>query len=293
MPVRQQKMPGHDARQEISHMNWPAETIWQQVMALGLPSLASFSVEILPELDSTNSELMRRARSGRLEPTLLTAETQTAGRGRMGRGWLSSPGDSLTFSLGISLAPASWEGLSLAVGVSVAESLQGTITSPGASIQLKWPNDLWLQDRKLAGILIETANVPPPVTPFSAARPQERYVVIGIGINIAPRPATPDLRQTPACLQEFAPASTPQTALQQLFTRLLADILLFEREGFAAFAGRFTDRDALQSRAVTLSDGSEGRAQGVDGSGALLVHTSQGVQRVASQEVSVRPAAKH
>jgi BirA family transcriptional regulator, biotin operon repressor / biotin---[acetyl-CoA-carboxylase] ligase len=66
-------------------MIWPAETIWQQVMALGLPSLAAFSVEVLPEIDSTNTELMRRAHAGRLEPTLLIAEQQTAGRGRMGR----------------------------------------------------------------------------------------------------------------------------------------------------------------------------------------------------------------
>ncbi len=263
------------------HIPWPAETIWQQVMALGLPSLASFSVEILPEIDSTNTELMHRARAGRTEPTLLVAETQTAGRGRMGRGWLSSPGDSLTFSFGISLSPGSWEGLSLAVGVSVAESLQG-------DIQLKWPNDLWLQERKLAGILIETASAPQP------ARAQERFAVIGIGINIAAhqfnQATGPDLRQAPAWLQEFQPASSPQTALEQLFARLLNDILLFEREGFAAFFSRFAARDALQGREVTLSDGQQGRAKGVDGSGALLVHTSQGRQRVASQEVSVRPS---
>jgi BirA family transcriptional regulator, biotin operon repressor / biotin---[acetyl-CoA-carboxylase] ligase len=276
MPVRQQKMPGHYASEEVSLMNWPGETIWQQVMALGLPSLASFSVEILPEIDSTNTELMRRARAGRTEPTLLVAEQQTAGRGRMGRGWLSQAGDSLTFSLGISLAPASWEGLSLAVGVSVAESLPG-------DIQLKWPNDLWWQDRKLAGILIETASLP------QSARAQERFAVIGIGINIAPRPASPDLRQAPAWLQEFQPASRPQTALEQLFARLLGDLLLFEREGFAAFSSRFAARDALRGRRVTLSDGQQGRSQGVDASGALLVHTSQGLQRVASQEVSVRP----
>jgi BirA family transcriptional regulator, biotin operon repressor / biotin---[acetyl-CoA-carboxylase] ligase len=262
-------------------MNWPAETIWQQVMAFGLPSLASFSVEILPEIDSTNTELMRRARGGHTEPTLLIAETQTAGRGRMGRGWLSSPGDSLTFSFGLSLAPISWEGLSLAVGVSLAESLGA---SHAETVQLKWPNDLWLQDRKLAGILIETASMP------LGARSQERFAVIGIGINIAPRPTNPYLRHPPAWLQEFQPASSPQRALEQLFARLLGDILLFEREGFAAFSSRFAAHDALQGREVTLSDGQQGRAQGVDGSGALLVHTSLGLQRVASQEVSVRPS---
>ncbi len=249
-------------------------------MALGLPSLASFSVEILPEIDSTNSELMRRARAGRPEPTLLIAEQQTAGRGRMGRMWQSSPGNSLTFSLGLSLSPASWEGLSLAVGASVASSL-----SPDASegIQLKWPNDVWWQGRKLAGILIETTSPPAP------ARGQERFAVIGIGINIRPRPAEPNLSTPPAWLQEISPESSPQTALERLFIPLLRDLLEFERAGFAAFSSRFAARDGLKGRAVSLSDGIQGQASGVDGSGALLVHTSQGMQRVASLEVSVRP----
>ncbi len=260
-------------------MSWPAETIWQQVMALGLPSLASFSVEILPEIDSTSTELMRRARAGHTEPTLLVAETQTAGRGRMGRGWLSSPGDSLTFSFGISLAPIRWEGLSLAVGVSVAESLS---LANGEQIQLKWPNDLWWQGRKLAGILIETTSPP-------ATSNRERFAVIGIGINIRARPMDANLSTPPAWLQEFQPVSSPQTALERLFAPLLSNLLEFEREGFAAFSSRFAARDALAGREVTLSDGQQGRAQGVDGSGALLVHTSLGLQRVASQEVSVRP----
>jgi BirA family transcriptional regulator, biotin operon repressor / biotin---[acetyl-CoA-carboxylase] ligase len=261
-------------------MNWPGETIWQQVMALGLPSLASFSVEILPEIDSTNSELMRRARAGQCEPTLLIAEQQTAGRGRMGRAWASQAGDSLTFSFGISLRPASWEGLSLAMGASVAHSLAA---GSGEPIRLKWPNDLWWQGRKLAGILIETANPP------SGSRSGERYAVIGIGINIAPRVADPSLSTPPASLQEISPTSSAQTALERLFRPMLADLLEFERAGFAAFSSRFAALDALRGCNVRLSDGQEGTAQGVDATGALLVHTSQGLQRIASQEVSVRP----
>ncbi len=252
-------------------------------MALGLPSLASFSVEILPAIDSTNSELMRRARAGRTEPTLLIAEQQTAGRGRMGRDWQSKPGDSLTFSFGIKLSPTNWEGLSLAVGTSVAQSLgEGT-----DQIRLKWPNDLWFQSRKLAGILIETATT--TTNSGTMATSAERYCVIGIGINIAPCPPDPSLRTPAAWLQELHPASSPQSALEQLFTRLLVDILQFEREGFAAFSSRFAALDALQGQDVALSDGLAGVARGVDATGALLVHTSQGTQRVASQEVSVRP----
>ena len=264
-------------------MHSSAEAIWQQVMALGLPSLAAFSVEILPEIDSTNTELMRRARAGRTEPTLLVAEQQTAGRGRMGRSWQSSPGDSLTFSLGLSLSPASWEGLSLAVGTSVAQSLSSLHDNKSSEqIQLKWPNDLWWQGRKLAGILIETAAP-------TLAHARERFAVIGIGINIRSRVFDSNLSNQAASLQEINPASSPQAALKRLFAPLLGDLLEFERAGFTAFSSRFAARDGLKGRLVALSDGSQGQAQGVDNTGALLVHTSLGLQRVASQEVSVRP----
>jgi BirA family transcriptional regulator, biotin operon repressor / biotin---[acetyl-CoA-carboxylase] ligase len=263
-----------------------AETIWQAVMALQQPALAGFSVEVLPEIDSTNTELMRRARAGRTEPTLLVAEQQTAGRGRLGRAWLSdappsSAGPqypSLTFSLGVLLQPQAWDGLSLAVGTSVAGSLH-------PSIQLKWPNDLWVDGRKLAGILIETAQ---------AAGHEGRYAVIGIGINIAPRPSE-GLSTAPAALLELLPSASAAQALESLVAPLLRDVLLFEREGFAAFASRFAARDALHGRSVALLDNAGtavggGVAQGVDGSGALLVHTAAGVQAVSSAEVSVRPA---
>ncbi|WP_021026749.1 hypothetical protein, partial [Comamonas sp. B-9] len=101
-------------------IRWPAEAIWEAVE----PQLPGFTIEVLPSIDSTNTELMRRARAGRQEPILLVAEQQTAGRGRMGKPWRSEVGDSLLMSLGLPLAPADWSGLSLAVGVSVAQSLQ-------------------------------------------------------------------------------------------------------------------------------------------------------------------------
>ena len=81
-----------------------AEAIWQAVV----PTLPGFTVEVVPQIDSTNTELMRRARSAPLDPVLLVAEQQTAGRGRLGRGWHSQAGQSLTFSLGLMLAPREW-----------------------------------------------------------------------------------------------------------------------------------------------------------------------------------------
>jgi len=251
-------------------MKWKAEAIWQAVA----PGLPGFTVEVLPQLDSTNTELMRRARAGRGEPVLLVAEQQTAGRGRLGRAWHSSPGDSLTFSLGLALAPADWSGLSLAVGASVADSLHPDIV-------LKWPNDLWLAERKLGGILIETAS-------FGDGAAGSRYAVIGIGINLAPR-AGDGLSTPPAALRELLPELDAPAVLQRIAGPLVRDLQRFERQGFAAFQDRFQRRDALRGRPVQLSDGTAGVAQGVDACGSLLVHTAAGLQPVSSSEVSVRP----
>ena len=253
-------------------MNWPAEAIWEAVA----PLLPGFTVEVLPAVDSSNSELMRRARAGRAEPVLLLAEHQTAGRGRLGRDWHSAPGDSLTFSLGLPLAPADWSGLSLAVGVSVAESLH-------PAVRLKWPNDLWVADRKLGGILIETAS-------FGEGAAGARYAVIGIGLNIAPRPAA-GLSTPPAAVRELLPEADAPAVLLRLAPALVRDVQAFEQAGFRAFHARFDARDILRDRAVTLSDGTAGTAHGVSEAGALLVHTAAGLQAVGSSEVSVRPAA--
>jgi BirA family biotin operon repressor/biotin-[acetyl-CoA-carboxylase] ligase len=252
-------------------MNWPAEAIWEAVA----PLVPGFTVEVLPRLASTNGELMRRARAGGGEPVLLVAEQQTAGRGRLGRSWQSAAGDSLTFSLGLPLAPADWAGLSLAVGVSVAESLH-------PAIRLKWPNDLWLDDRKLGGILIETAS-------FGEGA-GGRYAVIGIGLNIA-SPPPEGLSTPPAALRELLPHAQAPDVLQLVALPLVNDVLRFAAAGFAAFRARFDARDALRGRAVTLSDGSAGVAHGVSASGSLLVHTAAGLQAISSSEVSVRPAA--
>lgn len=240
------------------------------------PLLPGFTVEVLPEVGSTNTELMRRARAGQLEPVLLVAEQQTAGRGRLGRGWASQAGDSLTFSLGLPLAPRDWSGLSLAAGVSLAESLD-------PQVRLKWPNDLWLDDRKLAGILIETAS--------SGEQPgARRYAVVGVGINIAPRDAA-GLATPPAWLRELLPGVTAGEALRRVAAPLVQAVQAFETFGFAPFQARFNARDALRDRAVVLSDGTAGTAHGASEQGALLVHTASGMKPVTSSEVSVRPAA--
>lgn len=269
-------------------IHWPAEAIWEAVS----PSLAGFSVEILPEIDSTNTELMRRARAGQTEAVLLVAERQTSGRGRLGRQWFSGndpPAESkasvvsaangagytalqpsLTFSLGLALAPQDWSGLSLAVGLALVESLH-----PG--LQLKWPNDLWLEGRKLGGILIETASLG-----------ELRYTVVGIGINITPRNGV-GLRTPPAALSEILPDIDAGAALERVAVPLVRAVQRFESEGFGPLRAAFHTRDYLYGKEIVCSDGSAGMARGVDAAGALLVHTESGLKKITSAEVSVRP----
>lgn len=245
------------------------ESVWESVA----PLLPGFTVEVVPEIDSTNTELMRRARAGQLDPVLLVAERQTAGRGRLGREWLSANNNeasgSLTFSLGLALAPADWSGLSLAVGLALAEALH-------PDIQIKWPNDLWYQGRKLAGILIETASIG-----------TQRYAVVGVGINIAARSAE-GLRTPPAWLHELQPQWTAGDVLAQVLKPLVLRIQACCAQGFGALREAYHARDYLYGKDVVCTDGLSGQARGVDASGALLVHTAQGLQKITSAEVSVR-----
>lgn len=252
----------------------------RRALAVHEPAIA---VEAVEAIDSTNTELMRRARAGDARPVLLVAERQTAGRGRLGRDWQSAqaatdPAASLTFSLALPLAPRDWSGLSLAVGVSVAESLDPEGT---AGVKLKWPNDLWVQDRKLAGILIETASLP-------GAAAAARQVVIGIGLNVGAREGDA-MRTPPAWLRQWQPDATPQQALAALAPPLLAEVLRFAVQGFAPVLPRFAARDALHGREVVISDGQAGLCEGVGPGGELHVRTPAGLQAIHSSEVSVRP----
>ena len=251
-------------------LHWPTAALAEALA----PSVPGCAVEVLASIDSTNSELMRRARAGRAAPVLLVAEAQTAARGRLGRGWQGGEvGGALSCSLGLPLAPRDWSGLSLAVGLAVAEALH-------LDIRLKWPNDLWWQGRKLAGILVETAG--------TGGGHSDRFAVIGIGINIAPLGGE-GFSTPPAWLQALLPGITAPEALMRLAAPLAQAVRAFQPQGFAPLAARFNARDALGDQAVRLSDGTEGVARGVGADGALQVHTATGLRTVHSAEVSVRP----
>lgn len=299
---------------------WGAEALWEALN----PLLPGLSVEVVASLPSTNTTLLERARASTLtglpeadaqalatvrrsvesaafgrravdwQPCLLVAEQQTAGRGRMGRDWHAEPLASLTFSLALPLAPADWSGLSLAVGVAIAEAL-GTLGGAASAgrVALKWPNDLWLREaaggdgtvgRKLGGILIETVATGP-----------KRLAVIGVGLNILPQPGlrAAEAQTGVACVQEIDPAASAPQVLAALARPLVLALLRFEREGFAPFAEAFAAHDLLHDRPVTSThaDAPEGVARGVSANGSLRVETPRGLIELHSGEVSVRPRA--
>ncbi len=290
------------------HLHWDAEALWQALA----PQLPGVSVEVLARTDSTNTQLLDRARaqggrrSADFAPCLLVAEAQTAGRGRLGRGWASTPGRSLTFSLALPLAPADWGGLSLAIGVALAEALDPLPETPGAPevpegaparIGLKWPNDLWLVDdtaangvgRKLGGVLVETVAVG-----------EQRLVVVGVGLNVqAPElgGTAPTLAATHGIgtLAELDAASTAPSALARVAPALAQALRRFEQQGFAPFAAGWARRDLLRGRPLAISGGGEaqqGLGDGVDADGALrLRRPDGGLARIVSGEASVRFAA--
>ena len=191
-------------------------------------------------------------------------------RQRLGRGWISSAGASLTFSLSLPLAPTQWSGLSLAVGLALAEALDPLpLALPGQDqprIGLKWPNDLWLmegpgQGRKLGGILIETVTVG-----------EQRMCVVGLGLNISPQPAE-GLAHGYASLQEVYPQITAPAALLRVAEPLVRALKRFEREGFEPLVAAYARRDLLLGQPVSISQplALEGVAEGVD----CLLYTSR------------------
>jgi BirA family biotin operon repressor/biotin-[acetyl-CoA-carboxylase] ligase len=250
--------------------------------AIAALSRSGVAVEVVAQTGSTNADLLARA-STLAAPLLLIAEHQSAGRGRAGRSWLSSPEGSLTFSLAWRFdgGPQALLGLPLAVGVALADTL-GTL---GQQVQLKWPNDVLKDGDKLAGILIETQSAPGGGT----------WCVIGIGLNLLmPDEMEAQLGRSAAGMPWLA--RMDRDALMATLLGGLADCLReFTARGFAAFSARWNLRHAWQGETVVLLDGGvvrhEGRAAGVDDSGRLLLDTDEGRITVMAGDVSLRVKA--
>ncbi|MCF8151597.1 MAG: biotin--[acetyl-CoA-carboxylase] ligase [Burkholderiaceae bacterium] len=252
------------------------------------PLACRFDIDVLACCDSTNAVVLSRAEAGAPSGTVVITEEQTAGRGRRGRSWFASPGDSLTFSLlwrfAVGTAPA---GLSLAVGVAVARALNrllhgGTANLGAGGTALKWPNDILKDGRKLGGILVELV----PGAPHAA--------VIGIGINLRLPAAMPkDVRVTSAVLGVAPEALDQNDMYAVLLEELLATLDSFAAGGFAVMRPEWMVRHAMQDARVSLSSDfappREGLCRGVDSDGALLLEVDGRIERILSGEVSLRP----
>jgi BirA family biotin operon repressor/biotin-[acetyl-CoA-carboxylase] ligase len=236
------------------------------------------------KLDSTSSEITRRA-AQLPDRSFVFAETQSAGRGRRGRGWSSPPAGNLYFSglKRFECGYAALSGLSLAVGVAVLRALQDSNVH---GVRLKWPNDLMVNDAKLAGILIELGGE------FLGPC----HAVIGIGLNVHLPPSSRAEIDRPVTDLDTVCNSVPpeRNALAAALIERLCEVLeIFAGRGFAAFADEYAQHDALFGRVLHVDDprgAFDGTGAGVDARGALRVRTRSGVRTLDSAEVSIRPA---
>jgi BirA family biotin operon repressor/biotin-[acetyl-CoA-carboxylase] ligase len=245
----------------------------------------SLHLEILDHVPSSNKLLLQRATEGAASGTVLAVEWQSAGRGRLGRTWHSGLGDALTFSLlwRFECGLAALSGLSLGVGVALVRALheQGV-----QNIGLKWPNDVLVNEGKLAGILLEAQG--------DMLGPSA--VVIGIGLNLSlPSGARSHIEQAVSDLEECGvPLQQRNRVMGLLLKHLVAVMREFAANGFAPLRAEWENDHLFHHRQakLLLPDGTkiEGKVHGVTAEGALRLETAHGMQVFNAGEVSLRRA---
>ncbi|MBZ7675431.1 bifunctional biotin--[acetyl-CoA-carboxylase] ligase/biotin operon repressor BirA [Klebsiella grimontii] len=239
-------------------------------------------VTVLPVIDSTNQYLLDRL-SELQSGDACVAEYQQAGRGRRGRKWFSPFGSNLYLSMywRLEQGPAAAIGLSLVIGIVIAEVLQ----SLGADkVRVKWPNDLYLQDRKLSGILVE----------LTGKTGDAAQIVSGAGINLMMRRVESDVvNQGWISLQEAGISIDRNQLAACLIKELRAGFKLFENEGLAPYLGRWEKLDNFINRPVRLIIGDKeifGISRGIDAQGALLLEQEGVIKPWIGGEISLRGA---
>ena len=250
------------------------------VNTAGLETLG-LRLEVEREIDSTNAALKRRALSEDIHGVALFAETQTAGRGRLGRVWVSPPKSNIYLSLGwrTGLEPLELAGLSLAVGCTIGEGLERNF---GLKMQLKWPNDLYLGGKKCGGVLIELVQ----------SSNQDWTIVVGVGLNVAmPNSGGNDIDQPWTDLGSHSAVPLTRNEVGgQLLGALVPLLSSWQVGAFSQWRESWSRRDLMAGHQITVQQGNHsisGRADGVDQSGALRVVTNEGLTVVQSGEASM------
>ncbi|WP_369789174.1 bifunctional biotin--[acetyl-CoA-carboxylase] ligase/biotin operon repressor BirA [Rouxiella sp. WC2420] len=245
-----------------------------------LDALPEGNVDVLPVIDSTNQYLQDRI-SQLSSGDACVAEYQQAGRGRRGRRWFSPFGSNLYLSMYWKLdqGPAAAMGLSLVIGIVMAEVMQRL----GAEdVRVKWPNDLYLKDRKLAGILVE----------LTGKTGDAAHLVIGAGINLRMRePAADVINQGWINLQEAGVDINRNDLIATLLKELREALRKFEQEGLASFIPRWRNLDNFIDRPVKLLIGDNeihGIERGIDQQGALLLEIEGEIKTFIGGEISLR-----
>jgi BirA family biotin operon repressor/biotin-[acetyl-CoA-carboxylase] ligase len=260
-----------------------AKLILRELSARSRPHLRA--LQLLFEVDSTSTRLL----AGEPPPLGLadvcTSELQHAGRGRLGRRWIAPFGSGLAISVAWSFSDAAraLPALSLGVGVAAARAL---VRVGASGIALKWPNDIWFQDRKVGGVLVEIRA--------EAGGPAQ--VVIGVGLNVflsatTRLPIEASGVRVAAVADACAALPSRNHVAGTLLDELLSMLVQFERVGFPAFRDEWSALDALNGRSVQVQLGDKittGTARGADLDGALLVEADGRLQRFVSGEASLR-----
>jgi BirA family biotin operon repressor/biotin-[acetyl-CoA-carboxylase] ligase len=217
--------------------------------------------------DSTNERARDLAIAGAPHGTLVTADEQTAGRGRQGRSWVASPGRALLMSLILRDLREEHALLPLSAAVAVSEACEQAVS---VECRIKWPNDVWIEGRKVAGILVE-------------GRPQEGWAILGIGLNVgtAAEEFPDELRDIATSLRAAAGDSPP---VEEVRAELLERLDAWTSRVAGEVIDAWRERDALRGRRVRWADG-EGEATGIADTGALLVTTTDGEVALDAGEV--------
>jgi BirA family biotin operon repressor/biotin-[acetyl-CoA-carboxylase] ligase len=247
---------------------------------------------IVDETESTNDDAKRAARAGAAHGAAWLAESQTAGRGRQGRAWISPRGENLLFSVLLRLRcpPARVPPVSLACGLAVRDAVARALGSArDGDVLVKWPNDVLIRGKKVAGVLVESALEGASVV----------YVVVGIGINVHTRVLPDELSAiaTSIALERDASAVAAldrAEILADVLAGLDRDVELVAHRGLGLLHARLTRHDALAGREVESTDGElRGTACGIDLEGHLLVRRRDGlVTKVTSGELRLRAATQ-